>query len=218
MCKIYGGRCHIIAGAECEKMQNLFKTGPAAGARCCVYGRRDLNLHIQAMLPLSLMSPRSVKGYFSTDCKIIMQTRLLRIILVSLLCLAGAGSVSPQTIRVSTGVTSDGRRCYREVFEYDYVTEKPTFPGGDSELVAFINTHRTYPQAAYQKGVQGRVTCSFVVNADGHVSNINVIKGVENTLNDEAMRVLSLMPSWLPGRIEGQPVPVRVIWSVPFRK
>lgn len=147
-----------------------------------------------------------------------MQTRLLPILVVSLLWLSGAGSISAQTIRVSNGVTSDGRRCYREVFEYDYVTEKPTFPGGDSELVSFINTHRIYPRVAYQKGVQGRVTCSFVVNADGHVSNIKVIKGVEATLNDEAMRVLSLMPSWLPGRIGGQPVPVRVIWAVPFRK
>ncbi len=135
-----------------------------------------------------------------------------------LLLLAGAFGAMAQTIRVANGVGQDGRKCYREVFEYDYVTEKPSFPGGDGELVTFINTHRTYPYAAYQKGVQGRVTCSFVVNADGKVSHIRVIKGVEASLNDEAMRVLALMPPWLPGRIDGQPVPVRVIWSVPFRK
>ena len=123
-----------------------------------------------------------------------------------------------QTFRVSAGVSADGRQCYREVFEYDYVTDKPSFPGGDGELVSFINTHRTYPSTAYKKGVEGRVTCSFVVNADGKVSHIMVIKGVEASLNDEAMRVLGLMPAWVPGRIDGHAVPVRVIWSVPFRK
>ncbi|MDE7159874.1 MAG: energy transducer TonB [Muribaculaceae bacterium] len=147
-----------------------------------------------------------------------MYTRLSRHISLFLLLIAAVSGATAQTIRVSNGISSDGRRCYREVFEYDYVTDKPSFPGGDGELVTFINTHRTYPGEAYRRGVEGRVTCSFVVNADGSVSHIKVIKGVETTLNNEAMRVLALMPSWVPGRLGGQPVPVRVIWSVPFRK
>lgn len=107
---------------------------------------------------------------------------------------------------------------YREVYEYDYVWEKPSFPGGDDKLMRFINKNRKYPKAAYKAGIQGRVVCSFIVNCDGAVSDIQVFKGVENSLNDEAVRIFSLMPKWSPGRINGIPVPVRVIRAVPFRR
>lgn len=144
-------------------------------------------------------------------------TRILRLTLAAAM-MAPAIAVSAQTVRISAGVSSDGRKCYREVFEYDYVSKKPTFPGGDTELVAFVNSHRRYPEEAYRRGIEGRVVCSFVVNADGAVSHIKVIKGVEPTLNEEAIRVLAQMPDWTPGRLDGRPVPVRVIWPVPFRR
>lgn len=122
-----------------------------------------------------------------------------------------------QTCRVKCGRTPSGAPAYKEVYEYDYVSEKPTFPGGDSRLVSFINGERQYPADAYRRGISGRVTCSFVVNSDGSVSDIHVLKGVEPSLNEEAVRIFSRMPSWTPGKIKGQPVPVRVIWPVPFR-
>lgn len=123
-----------------------------------------------------------------------------------------------QKCRVSSGVTSDGHRSFKEVYEFDYVEEKPEFPGGGTSLVNYINEHRRYPAKAYAIGIEGRVTCSFVVNADGTVSNVTVIRGVEPSLNREAVRILSSMPQWSPGKLEGQTVPVRVICAVPFRK
>ncbi|MBD5304698.1 MAG: energy transducer TonB [Bacteroides sp.] len=123
-----------------------------------------------------------------------------------------------QTCRVNIGTNQTGCISYIEVYEYDYVTEKPSFPGGDSSLMKFINQHREYPRAAYERGIQGRVTCSFVVNADGSISHISIIRGVEASLNKEAIRILSTMPEWQPGKIDGKNVPTRVIWSVPFRK
>lgn len=143
-----------------------------------------------------------------------------RFIIFALFCLAvtAIADMSAQTCRVATGVRADGSLKFKEVYEYDYVDVKPTFPGGDSHLVNFINKTRRYPASAYQHGVEGRVTCSFVVNADGSVSNIAVLKGVEPSLNQEAVRIFSKMPDWEPGKINGQPVPVRVIWPVPFRK
>ena len=134
------------------------------------------------------------------------------------LCSTVVVPATAQTCRVSAGVSADGRKIYREVFEYDYVNDKPVFPGGDSGIVDFINSHRSYPADAYRRGVEGRVICSFVVNADGAVSHLRVVKGVEQSLNDEALRILSLMPAWTPGRLNGRPVPVRVICTVPFRK
>lgn len=123
-----------------------------------------------------------------------------------------------QTCRVKSGRASNGGCAYMEVFEYDYVTDKPFFPGGDGELVEYINKTRQYPAEAYRKGIQGRVTCAFVVNTDGSVSHISVLRGVDPSLNQEAIRIFSKMPDWTPGKHDGHVVPVRVIWSVPFRK
>lgn len=130
----------------------------------------------------------------------------------------GALMGNAQTCRVKAGNSQAGHKCYIEAYEYDYVSEKPSFPGGESKLVEFINSHRVYPQEAYKKGIQGRVTCSFIVNADGTVSHISILKGVETSLNQEAIRIMSKMPEWKAGRHDGKAVPVRVVWSVPFRK
>lgn len=137
-------------------------------------------------------------------------------VVVAGLCIAATAMA--QTCRISCGVRADGVKVYKEVYEYDYVSEKPCFPGGDSNLISYINEHRVYPREAYSRGVQGRVTCSFVVNADGSISQIGVLKGVEDSLNEEAVRIFSTMPRWIPGRIDGHAVPVRVIRAVPFRK
>lgn len=133
------------------------------------------------------------------------------------LAIGGGTPVAAQTCRVSNGVSADGCRNYIEVFEYDYVTEKPTFPGGDGELMAYINHCRQYPRSAYERGIQGRVTCSFVISCEGEISHVQVLKGVDPELNKEAVRILSEMPKWRPGRLDGKPVPVRVIRAVPFR-
>ncbi len=146
------------------------------------------------------------------------QHRFIMIAAVGIAALWAALQADAQTCRVTAGMTADGRRSYMEVYEYDYVEDKPQFPGGDSRLVTFINETRRYPAKAYREGVEGRVTCSFVVNTDGSISHISVLKGVEYSLNQEAMRIFSKMPDWSPGRIDGHPVPVRVIWAIPFRK
>ena len=116
------------------------------------------------------------------------------------------------------GIDEYGITNYIEAFEYDYVPEKPTFPGGETKLTEFINANRQYPQEAYDKGIQGRVTCWFIVNSDGHVSNVSLMRSVNHLLNEEAIRIFSLMPDWIPGRIDGIPVPVRVVRSVRFKK
>lgn len=127
-------------------------------------------------------------------------------------------NISAQTCRVNAGTCEKGCKSYIEVYEYDYVENKPEFPGGGQCMLNFINENRNYPEEAYKKGIEGRVSCSFVVNTDGSISNITVVKGVEESLNQEAMRVLSKMPDWTPGKINNKPVPVRVICCVPFRK
>ena len=139
--------------------------------------------------------------------------------IIASMSLAVSEDAAAQTCRVRAGkANQNGCENYIEVYEYDYVKEKPSFPGGNARLVQFINDNREYPAEAYKKGIQGRVTCSFVVNTDGSVSHVSIIRGVEQSLNREAVRIMNKMPEWIPGKHEGQTVPVRVIWSVPFRK
>ena len=147
-----------------------------------------------------------------------MVRRLAFLAIFSIISFLFSGQLFSQKCRVKIASEENGCNVYAEVFEYDYVDVKPQFPGGDNNLINFINSNRNYPQSAYDNGIEGRVTCAFVVNADGKISNIKILRGVEDSLNQEAIRIVSSMPPWTPGKILDQPVPVRVIYCIPFRK
>ena len=147
-----------------------------------------------------------------------MANTYIRIISLLILSLGFYSLAQAQTCKVNCGVNHEGCLKYKEVYEYDYVTEKPSFPGGETKFVRYINETREYPKEAYEKGIEGRVICSFVVNSDGSISNIQILRGVEKSLNNEAVRIISKMPDWVPGKIDGHNVPVRVIHPIVFRK
>ena len=107
--------------------------------------------------------------------------------------------------------------CGEAVYESDYVDVQPQFPGGNCALTNFINKTRHYPYDAYKKRVQGRVLCSFIVNTDGSLSNISVVRGVDAELNREAVRVISEMPRWHAGSHGGNTVAVRCLLPIAFR-
>jgi len=97
---------------------------------------------------------------------------------------------------------------------FTIVDVQPSFPGGDAELLKFLAENMKYPEDAQENGVQGRVTCSFIVNTDGTLSDISVLRGVHPSLDAESVRVLQTMPKWVPGKQRGQAV--RVSYSVPL--
>lgn len=104
-----------------------------------------------------------------------------------------------------------------KVYDLWYVDEEPRFPGGERGLLRYINAHREYPQEAYENGISGRVLCSFTISSDGSVSDVQVIRGVEASLDREAVRVISGMPRWTPALISDQAVPVYYVLPIPFR-
>ena len=93
----------------------------------------------------------------------------------------------------------------------------PEFPGGRTALSRFILQNTQYPSVALKQRIKGRVWCSFIVNKDGSVSTIQIEQGVYSFLDDEALRVLNLMPSWVPGRSNGQTVRVKVYLPIVFK-
>lgn len=122
--------------------------------------------------------------------------------------------------RVNTGANTQFQHVQitMNVYEYDFVDRQPRFPGGDNAMISFINNERRYPKEAYNEGIEGRVLCSFVVNEDGTISHISVLRGVEESLNREAVRIISRMPAWEAGEIDDTPVPVYCILPIPFRR
>lgn len=93
------------------------------------------------------------------------------------------------------------------------VEKMPEFPGGMNAFLEFLAKNTRYPQLATETGIQGTVYLYFVVEKDGNISNIKTLRGIGGGCNQEAERVLSLMPKWKPGNQFGKPV--RVSFNVP---
>ena len=102
-----------------------------------------------------------------------------------------------------------------ESFVFVSVEKMPEFPGGDAALLKWISENINYPTIAAENGVQGRVSCTFTVNADGSVADVTVVRPLDPNLDKEALRVLKLLPKFKPGEQRGKPV--RVKYSVPVR-
>ncbi|MGI6074465.1 MAG: energy transducer TonB [Fermentimonas sp.] len=99
---------------------------------------------------------------------------------------------------------------------YTIVDKMPKYTYGEAELAKFIAHNIRYPKEALQQGIEGRILCSFIVGADGSISNIDVVSGINPSLNDEAIRVLGLMPKWIPGENNGEKVNVKCILPIDF--
>lgn len=97
------------------------------------------------------------------------------------------------------------------------VEEMPMFPGGEPELIRFLHENAQYPEVAKENNVQGRVFVKFCVTPKGGVDKVSIFKGVDNELDNEAMRVVSLLPAFRPGKQGGKPVPVWFTVSINFQ-
>jgi len=100
---------------------------------------------------------------------------------------------------------------------FDKVDEAPQFPGGMAGLMQYLSSNIRYPEDAREAGTQGRVIVSFIVEKDGSISNAKVAKPTYSSLDEEALRVVSAMPNWMPGKQNGQAVRVKYSVPVSFR-
>ncbi|WP_085535035.1 energy transducer TonB [Massilibacteroides vaginae] len=120
-----------------------------------------------------------------------------------------------QTYVAPVAVVEDEEESAQQIFTV--VEEMPKFPGGEAKLLEFINKGIKYPVIAQENGIQGRVICSFVVNRDGTVVDAEVVRGVDPSLDKEALRVINTMPKWTPGKQRGKPVRVKYTVPITFR-
>lgn len=95
------------------------------------------------------------------------------------------------------------------------VEDPPSFPGGDEARIRFLSENIRYPQMARESGIQGTVFVTFVVETDGSVTDVRVLRGIGGGCDEEAIRVIQAMPNWNPGKQRGRPV--RVQFNMPIR-
>jgi periplasmic protein TonB len=101
----------------------------------------------------------------------------------------------------------------KEIFTV--VEEQPGYPGGDEARIRFLQENIKYPEEAKELGVQGKVFVTFVVEVDGSITDVRVLRGIGAGCDEEAIRVVKSMPRWVPGKQRGQPV--RVQFNLPIK-
>ena len=99
---------------------------------------------------------------------------------------------------------------------YQVVDEMPQFPGGNRAMMAYIGQNIKYPAEAVAKGIEGRVLVQFVVNKEGDLQDIKVMKSIDSLLDQEAIRVISSMPKWTPGKLKGEAVNIQYVLPIQF--
>jgi protein TonB len=128
------------------------------------------------------------------------------------------GEILKVTQRVETEpVKTEAPKPEVENKVFDVVEQMPSFPGGQSALMQYLQSNVKYPVVAQENGVQGRVVVSFVVERDGSITDVQVVRSVDPSLDREAQRVVRSMPKWIPGKQNGQAVRVKYNVPVSFR-
>jgi periplasmic protein TonB len=117
-------------------------------------------------------------------------------------------------IDVAPVIQTDEEEEEEETQVFFIVEDMPEFPGGELALRQYIANAIKYPVIAQENGIQGRVYVTFVVNTDGSVSDARIARGVDPSLDKEALRVVNQLPKWKPGMQRGKPV--RVSYTVPI--
>lgn len=134
-----------------------------------------------------------------------MKTTILTILL-TILCLGTANAQKPMKVKVNQKTEK----------VYDVVEEMPSFPGGQAEMMHYLAQNAKYPQDAYEQVKSGRVLVQFIVEKDGSISNVKIMKSIFPSLDEEAIRLIKGMPRWNPGKQKGKAVRVKYTIPVSF--
>ena len=102
-------------------------------------------------------------------------------------------------------------------YAFEQVEVKPEFPNGNDGLVKYLSENIKYPKKALKNGVTGKVFVQFVIDKTGKVTNVVAVRGVEKSLDKEAVRVIKSMPKWKPGMKDGNPVKIKYTIPINFK-
>ncbi len=112
-------------------------------------------------------------------------------------------------------ITDEEESDTKEDEIFVFVEDQPTYPGGDKARLEYLRNNIKYPEMAKESGIQGTVYVTFVVEKDGSISHVKVLRGIGGGCDEEAVRVIKNMPKWKPGKQRGRPV--RAQFNMPIR-
>ncbi|SHI95397.1 protein TonB [Hymenobacter daecheongensis DSM 21074] len=140
------------------------------------------------------------------------------LLLASLILFAGPAAAQTSTaIALTDSGSGQSSAVAAAPIVYHAADEMPGFPGGDAAFAKFLRAKIQYPAEALNNGISGKVHISFVVDEAGHILDPKVVKGLGFGLDEEALRLVRIMPWWNPGKIQGQPVRVAYTLPIVFR-
>lgn len=158
-------------------------------------------------IPIAFQNTLQKPGYYDQDSEQTNKRKSAKASSeLSSLSMAATKDEDSRLLDLNTETT--GKRSIENENVFTIVEEMPQFPGGEDELQKFLLEKTKYPNKAKEMSVKGIVYTSFVVKKDGKIDNIKIIKGVHKLLDDEAIRVIKLMPKWIPGKNTGKTVDV----------
>ena len=137
---------------------------------------------------------------------------LFVLLMMLLMCLPSANAQNTPTKNSAQDSVS------AKIWDGDYGEIMPQYPGGDAALFDYIKKNLRYPQEAKNKGIQGRVIVRFIIETDGSISDVKVVKPVDSLLNNEAVRIVKSMPRWKPGGLmsKGKTELKRIKYTIPI--
>ncbi|MDP4292302.1 MAG: energy transducer TonB [Bacteroidota bacterium] len=115
-------------------------------------------------------------------------------------------TVSSNVLGGGSGATRKAEPDLEEPTSFTIIEEKPVYPGGTDAMLKFLGSNLKYPHIAKEAGILGTVIVSFIVEKDGSITNVKIVRGLGGGCNDEAIRVISMMPKWSPGKQRSKPV------------
>lgn len=121
------------------------------------------------------------------------------------------------TLQEHKVIVQEEKEEVKEEKVFEIVEQPPSFPGGEAAMYEWLSKNINYPVIAQENNIQGRVTCQFVVGRNGEIEDVKVVRGVDPSLDKEAVRVIKSMPKWIPGRQGGNAVKVRYTLPVQFK-
>ncbi len=129
----------------------------------------------------------------------------------------GNDEVGGEVLKAKDDIKAPEPPKHEENKIFTVVEQMPMYPGGDAALMQYLSSNIHYPAVAAENGVQGRVVVGFVVERDGSITDVNVMRSVDPSLDREAVRVVKNMPRWTPGKQNGSAVRVKFQVPVTFR-
>ena len=152
-------------------------------------------------------TPKLFAGF---KCLLFVVSALILLVIVIVPVRANAQDKKGKTTQTRKDTTTDDKI-------YEVCEQMPIFEGGDAALMKYLTDSVKYPELTKKHGVQGRVVIGFIVEKDGSLTDVKVLRAVDRALDAEALRVVKGMPKWIPGSQNGQHVRVKYNVPVPFR-